>query len=68
MNNLGICYELGYGVDKDFNESLVLYEEGAKKGHIQSMFNYALLSFRLAMQNTTINERKTPIIRFNEQF
>ena len=49
INNLGICYELGYGVEKDFNEALILYEEGAKKGHIQSMHNLAFLYFKLAM-------------------
>lgn len=34
INNLGICFELGYGVEKDYNYALKLYQEGATKGHI----------------------------------
>lgn len=68
INNLGICYEFGYGVEKDFNEALLLYEEGAIKGHVQSMYNLAYLYFQLALENSTIGERKSPQIRHNEQF
>ena len=49
INNLGICYAFGYGVEKDFNEALVLYEEGANKGYVHSMRNIADLYFQLGM-------------------
>ena len=34
ITNLGICYELGLGVDKDWDQALKLYQESESKGHI----------------------------------
>ena len=34
ITNLGICFELGCGVEKDWDQALKLYSEGAEKGHL----------------------------------
>ena len=49
INNLGICYEFGYGVERDFDEALRLYTEGANKGHVHSMYNLAFLYMQLGI-------------------
>jgi len=39
QNNLGLCYELGLGVDQDKEAAFNLFVEAAQKGHVQAMFN-----------------------------
>jgi TPR repeat protein len=34
ITNLGICFELGCGIEKDWDQALKLYSEGAEKGHL----------------------------------
>jgi TPR repeat protein len=48
MNNLGTCYELGKGVDKDVLRAYDLYEESAKKGNTQGMSNLGFLYYKEA--------------------
>ena len=43
MNNLGICYELGHGVDQDEMMSAKLYEEAALLGNPNAMANIAFV-------------------------
>lgn len=45
-NNLGICYEFGYGLAKDVEIALKLYREAAEKGHVQAMYNLGCLLFK----------------------
>ena len=45
VNNLGICYEFGYGVDRDWDLAIKLYQEGTEKGFIQSIYNLGYLYF-----------------------
>jgi len=52
INSLGICYEHGIGVEKNWNEAIKLYEEAAEKGHIQSIFNLGYLYMKTAYQQT----------------
>ena len=49
VNNLGICYEFGYGVDRDWDLAIKLYQEGTEKGFIQSIYNLGYLYFQSAM-------------------
>lgn len=48
MNNLGTCYELGKGVDKDILRAYDLYEEAAAKGNAQAMSNLGFLYYKKA--------------------
>jgi len=48
MNNLGTCYELGKGVDKDILRAYDLYEEASKKGNAQAMSNLGYLYYKEA--------------------
>ena len=45
INNLGICYELGCVLDRDWEMAFKLYQEGADKGFIQSIYNLGYLYF-----------------------
>lgn len=54
LNNMGICFELGRGVEKDRDRAYLLYKEAAEKGHIQAMENLAYLTF----QNGRISKSK----------
>lgn len=46
MNNLGTCYELGHGCEKDLQEAFDLYTISATKGNIQAMANLGFLYFK----------------------
>lgn len=46
MNNLGVCYERGDGVDADEKLALELYEEGAKLGDFAAGCNAGRLYFK----------------------
>ena len=48
MNNLGTCYELGKGVEKDVLRAYDLYEEASKKGNAQAMSNLGYLYYKEA--------------------
>jgi len=48
MNNLGTCYELGKGVDKDILRAYDLYEESSRKGNAQAMSNLGFLYYKEA--------------------
>ena len=50
-NNLGMCYEQGAGVEKDFEQAFVCYKEAADKGYAQGMFNLGYLYLRKAKAN-----------------
>jgi TPR repeat protein len=45
LNNLGTCYELGHGVEKDRDMAFKLYKESAEKGYTEGMLNLALMYF-----------------------
>ena len=51
LNNLGICYEFGHGVQVDRDQAYTLYKESARKGYIQAMFNLAYLTFSNAIKS-----------------
>lgn len=40
--NLGLCYELGTGVDKDSSKAMECYKKAAKLGHNKAMYNLAI--------------------------
>jgi TPR repeat protein len=48
MNNLGICFENGHGVEEDTDQAFRLYKESAEKGHLEGMFNLAKFCFKTA--------------------
>ena len=39
MNNLGLMYENGVGVDQDYDEAFKLFQEGANQGNPNAMTN-----------------------------
>jgi TPR repeat protein len=45
LNNLGICYEFGHGVDRDRDTAFKLFKESAEKGYTEGMLNLALMYF-----------------------
>jgi TPR repeat protein len=45
LNNLGTCYELGHGVEKDRDMAFKLYKESAEKEYTEGMLNLALMYF-----------------------
>lgn len=45
MNNLGICYEDGLGVQADKDAALGCYQRAADHGHLGAMLNLAYLHF-----------------------
>lgn len=45
LNNLGICYEFGKGVQRDRDQAFLLYKEAAEKGYREGMLNLALMYF-----------------------
>ena len=51
LNNLGLCYEYGRGVEQDNEQALKLYEKGKDKGHIEAMSNYAILKIKKSIKN-----------------
>eukprot|EP00826_Nyctotherus_ovalis_P037279 TRINITY_DN3389_c0_g1_i5.p2 TRINITY_DN3389_c0_g1~~TRINITY_DN3389_c0_g1_i5.p2 ORF type:complete len:362 (-),score=90.03 TRINITY_DN3389_c0_g1_i5:1942-3027(-) len=42
-NNLGICYENGHGIAKDYAEAAYWYERAGRKGHLEAMVNAGFL-------------------------
>ena len=52
INNLGVCYELGLGVDKNVDEAQKLYQEGADKNYLQATYNLAYLQFKIGQQTS----------------
>ena len=54
-NNLGICYENGYGIAKDYPEAIYWYERAARKGHLEAMVN---LGFLYLKQGQLLNNTK----------
>lgn len=42
MNNLGLCYENGWGVDVDLKEAYCLYTSAARSGCADAMYRIAL--------------------------
>jgi len=49
LNNLGICFEKGYGdCQQDFNQALDKYEKSSKLGFVPAMVNRAYLHFKMA--------------------
>ena len=45
LNNLGICYEFGHGVQRDLDQAFNLYKEAAEKGYHEGMLNLACTYF-----------------------
>ncbi len=43
LNNLGICYEFGHGVEVDMDLAFSLYKESADKGYYPAKYNLAFL-------------------------
>lgn len=54
ITNLGICYELGLGIDRDWDQAQKLYQESSKKGHLQAMYNLGYLYFQMGTQNRNL--------------
>ena len=42
QNNLGVCYENGYGVTKDYYEAVKWYRKAAEQGHAQAQCNLGI--------------------------
>ncbi|KAK7503848.1 hypothetical protein BaRGS_00004971 [Batillaria attramentaria] len=42
--NLALCYQMGYGVEKDLNQAATYYRMAADVGHAQAVFNLALMT------------------------
>jgi len=47
-NNLGMCYEGGFGISKDPFEAVYWYKKAAEKGHPEAISNLGILNFKLA--------------------
>ncbi|KAK6173927.1 hypothetical protein SNE40_017298 [Patella caerulea] len=41
--NLGLCYEVGDGVEKDLDKAMEYYEKAGESGHAEALYNLALL-------------------------
>ncbi len=48
LNNLGICYELGQGIEADMDYAFQLYQESANKGYIPALFNLGSMYYQKA--------------------
>ena len=79
LNNLGICYEYGKGVEQNNDKALELYYKGKEKGHLDAATNYAILKIKIAikinnyscfseclkiLQNVTLTNQKNPEIYY----
>jgi len=51
MNNIGTCYELGHGTEKDIQLAFDYYHQAAVKGNVQAMSNLGFMYFRKAKQS-----------------
>lgn len=43
---MGICYELGHGIECDRDSAYHLYKESAEQGYVPAMENLAFLTMR----------------------
>jgi TPR repeat protein len=41
LNNLGVCFELGKGVEADTDQAFHMYKESAEKGYVAGMHSLA---------------------------
>lgn len=79
LNNLGICYEFGKGVEQNNDKALELYYQGKEKGHLDAAINYAILKIKIAikinnyscfseclkiLQNVTLTNKNNPEIYY----
>lgn len=48
LNNLGLCYELGHGVDVNMDKAYQLYLESSNKGYTPATFNLGYLFYQKA--------------------
>ena len=51
LNNLGICYEYGKGVEKNNDKALELYYKGKEQNHREAAVNYAILKIKVGINN-----------------
>ena len=56
LNNLGICYEYGKGVEQNYYKALEYYNNACKQYHIPSMLNKAILLIKLNIGNNKEKE------------
>ncbi len=55
MNNLGICYQYGYGCTRDVKEAFKWYEKAANLGNTTSMYNLAVYYTAFSPDNFATN-------------
>ena len=53
-NNLGVCFEQGFGVEKDFEQAVQCYAEAADKKYAQGMHNLGYLFLRKAKETNSV--------------
>lgn len=42
LNNLGVCYQSGHGVEADMAKAFEYYDKAARRGHAKAMYNVGL--------------------------
>lgn len=64
LNNLGMCYEFGHGVDRDRDAAFQLYREGAEKGSVEAMLNLAIMYFTNATRTHNMEQYREAQVWF----
>jgi len=58
LYNLGICYEMGHGVEIDTDQAFLLYKESADKGYVPAIQNLAIAFLKKANQTHSEQQYK----------
>jgi TPR repeat protein len=56
LNNLGICYEYGKGVEQNYYKALEYYKKSSDKNHLPSMINQAILLIKINIINNKTDD------------
>lgn len=55
LNNLGICYEFGHGIEVDMDQAFQQYKESSDKGYIPAKYNLACI-YLLKARNSNLRD------------
>ena len=46
LNNLGLCYELGHGVEASLEIAMQMYYDASKQGHVAAICNLGYIHLK----------------------